>query len=164
MKIDTETQHYEESLLVPRDQEEVFAYIDDHSRFSSHMSKSSWMMGGGRMEVSTDSNRGQKVGSHILLSGSAFGISINLDEVVTQHQKPNLKVWETVGEPKLMVVGQYQMKIEIHPQGDKSHLTVSIDYRLPNKNVWLGRLFGMMYAKWCVRQMINGVRDHFATL
>jgi len=158
MKKDTEMQHYEESLLIPQSQEIVFAYIDDHSHFSSHMSKSSWMMGGGRMEVSTDSGHGQKIGSHIRLSGSAFGIPISLDEVVTQYQKPQIKVWETVGEPKLLVVGQYQMKIGIQPQDSKSYLSVSIDYMLPDKYAWLGKLFGKMYAKWCVRQMINGAR------
>jgi len=25
----------------------------------------------------------------------------------------------------------------------------------------LGVLFGDMYAKWCVRQMLNGVVEHF---
>ena len=136
----------------------IFDFVDDHRNLSSHMSKSSWMMGGGRMEVSTDSGHGQKIGSHICLSGSAFGIPINLDEVVTQYQKPRIKVWETVGAPKLLVVGQYQMKIEIQPQDGKSHLSVSIDYKLPDKNAWLGKLFGKMYAKWCVKQMINGAR------
>jgi len=28
-------------------------------------------------------------------------------------------------------------------------------------NVWLGQLFSGVYAKWCVQQMIKGVRNHF---
>jgi hypothetical protein len=32
---------------------------------------------------------------------------------------------------------------------------------LPEKDVWLGKLFGKMYAKWCVRQMLYSVRDNF---
>ena len=43
-------------------------------------------------------------------------------------------------------------------------MTVFIDYALPDGVVtyWLGRLFGGMYAKWCVNQMLDGVVTHFA--
>ena len=154
-------QHYEESSIIPATSEKIFTYIDDHTRFSSHMNKSSWMMGGGKMETTVDEGRGQKIGSHILLSGSAFGIKIFLDEVVTSHEPPFRKAWETVGTPKLLIVGSYGMGIEIKPQNGQSQLCVSIDYDLPPTNVWLGRLFSGVYAKWCVRQMINGTRDEF---
>ena len=29
--------HYEESSVIPATAEKIFAYIDDHTRFSSHM-------------------------------------------------------------------------------------------------------------------------------
>lgn len=57
--------HYEESALIPTSPEELFTYVDDHKRFSSHMGKSSWMMGGGRMDTSVDAGRGREIGSHI---------------------------------------------------------------------------------------------------
>lgn len=41
------TRHYEESTAIPASAQQVFDFVDDHSRFSSHMSQSSWMMGGG---------------------------------------------------------------------------------------------------------------------
>ena len=34
--------HYEESSVIPANAGKVFAYIDDHTRISSHMNKSSW--------------------------------------------------------------------------------------------------------------------------
>jgi hypothetical protein len=89
--------------------EEVFAFIDDHSQFASHMSQSSWMMGGGRMLVDVDAARGQAVGSHIRLSGKVFGVRLFLDEVVTRRNPPTDKVWETVGIPRLLVIGSYRM-------------------------------------------------------
>lgn len=153
--------HYDNSAFIPVSAEELFAYVDDPARFSSHMSQSSWMMGGGTMDVSVDAGRGQKVGSHIRLSGKAFGISLFLDEVVTRHEPPLLKAWETVGSPKLLVVGQYRMAIEIIPHDGGSLLRVSIDYALPTAHAWIGRMFGGAYAKWCVRQMIRGASDHF---
>lgn len=155
------TRHYEESSIIPATAEKIFAYIDDHTRFSSHMNKSSLMMGGGKMETKVDGGKGQQVGSHILLSGTAFGIKIFLDEVVTSRKPPFIKTWETVGTPKLLIIGSYGMGIEIKPQNTKSVLRVFIDYNLPATNTWLGRIFSEVYAKWCVRKMIKGTHNEF---
>ena len=119
-------------------------------------------MGGGKMDTHVDEGKGQKVGSHIRMNGKVFGINLFLDEVVTEHKPPSRKVWETVGNPKLFVIGNYQMGVEIYPQRDKSKLKVFIDYDLPTgPSKLLGVLFGAMYAKWCVRQMWSGVIEHF---
>ena len=155
--------HYEDSLKVPASPEDVFAFVDDFGRFSSHMSQSSWMMGGGKMEISVDEGQGKKVGSLVRMGGRIFGIYLHLDEVVTEHDPPRAKVWKTVGAPKLLVIGQYQMALTIRPLADKSSLLrISIDYELPTRNAWMGKLFGQMYAKWCVQQMIQGVRHQLA--
>ncbi len=153
--------HYEESTIISSSPDKIFNYVDDHSRFSSHMSKSSWMLGGGSMNVITDKDYGQKVGSHIRLSGIAFGIPIALDEVVIRHEPPYVKTWKTVGTPKLLIIGHYTMGIEIKPQSSQSLIRVFINYDLPITNAWLGTLFSGFYAKWCVKQMINGVRNEF---
>lgn len=153
--------HYEDSVLVPADAEKVFAFIDDHTRLSSHMNTSSWMMGGGRMDTSIDAGHGQEIGSHIRMSGKVFGISIFLDEVVTRREPPRIKIWETVGTPRLLVIDQYRMTVEIQPQENGSLLRVSIDYNLPTTNRLLGKLFSGYYAKWCVQQMIKDARSYF---
>jgi len=155
-------QHYENSVLVPANMAETFSFIDDHTRLSSHMNKSSWMMGGGRMDTSVDARRGQEIGSHIRMNGKVFWIKFSLDEVVTRREPPRVKIWETIGTPKLLVIDHYRMKVEIEPQENGSLLRVSIDYNLPKMNVWLGKLFGGYYAKWCVRQMIKDARDQFS--
>jgi hypothetical protein len=141
----------------------VFAFIDDHSRFSSHMSQSSWMMGGGRMRVELDEQRGQAVGSHIRLVGSAFGLKLFLEEVVTRREPPRRKEWETVGTPRLLVIGSYAMGVEISSDGNGSRLRVFIDYQLPGGSFsrWLGGCFAGLYARWCVKQMLTGVADRF---
>ena len=155
--------HYESRVLIKAPAEDVFAYVDDPAHLSSHMDESSWMMGGGRMDISVDDGRGQRVGSHIRLSGKVFGVTLFLDEEVTRREPPRMKVWETVGNLRLLVIGHYRMGVEVEPQESNSLLRVYIDYDLPLTNAWLGRLFGGIYAKWCVRQMIKGTRDHFAT-
>lgn len=154
--------HYEKSAIIHASPEKIFDFVDDHSRFSSHMNKSSWMMGGGKMNVETDEEKGQKVGSHIKMEGRVFGIKLFLDEVVIEHQSTTRKVWKTVGNIRLLVIGHYQIGIEISPQNDKSSLKVFIDYNLPSGIAWfLGYLFGGMYAKWCVKQMLSGVENNF---
>ena len=159
--MDTARRHYEKTALIPASAEELFGYIDDHARFSSHMNRSSWMMGGGRMTVSVDDGKGQKIGSHIRLNGTAFGMTLFLDEVVTRHEPPRIKTWETVGDLRLLVVGHYGMGIEITPRSFGSLMRVYIDYDLPTTNAWLGRLFAGMYATWCVGQMIKGAEGQF---
>lgn len=155
--------HYEETVLVSASPADIFAYADDHTRFSSHMNQSSWMMGGGRMKTKVDEGRGQIVGSHITMSGKVFGINLFLDEVVTQHEPPNRKVWETVGSPKLLVIGSYQLGFELTSLRSGTNFKVFIDYELPKSlsTRWVGYLFGSMYAKWCVRRMIQGVQEQF---
>ena len=157
------SKHYEENTIIKSDAESIFAYADVHTNFSSHMNKSSWMMGGGKMETKVDEGKGQKVGSHIRMSGNVFGINLSLDEVVTEHTPPYRKVWETVGKINLLVIDHYLLGFKIEPEKNNSKLTVFISYNLPHsaKTHWLGVLFGEMYAKWCVGQMIQGVKEHF---
>lgn len=113
------------------------------------------------MKTETDKRMGRAVGSHIRLSGKVLGISLFVDEVVTRREPPRLKVWETVGNPKLLVVGNYRMGLEIIGENGTSRLRVFIDYDLPARNAWLGKLFGGIYAKWCVRQMLQSAREKF---
>ena len=161
----TTGRHFEESAHIPASPKEVYDYVDDHSRFSSHMSESSWMMGGGKMNIEVDEGLGQKVGSHIRLSGKVFGLNLYLDEVVILHDPPRKKVWETVGNPRLLIIGNNRMGLEISEESKGSRLKVFIDYDLPKGGTrWLGRLFGRMYAKWCVGQMLRGAEGQFKNL
>ena len=156
------SRHYGNSKLINATVAEVFAYIDDHAHLSSHMNKPSWMMGGGRMNTSVDEGNGQRVGSHIRMNGKVLGIKLFLDEVVTRREPPLLKIWETIGKLRLLIIGHYRMGIELEPQASNSLLHVFIDYDLPLTNAWLGQLFGGFYAKWCVQRMLRDTNDHFA--
>ena len=105
--------------------------------------------------------QGRVVGSHIRLRGKVLGIHLFLDEVVTQHEPPYRKTWQTVGTAKLLVVGHYRMGLEITAETYGSRLRVFIDYELPTalSTRWFGYLFGGVYAKWCVRQMLQSARE-----
>jgi hypothetical protein len=144
--------------------EHVFAYVDDHTRLASHMSQSSWKMGGGRMAIELDEGRGQRVGSRIRLTGRVLGMALAVEEMVTERTPPHCKVWETTGTPKLVVIGHYRMGFEVTPQGQASRLRVFIDYALPERAParWLGRVLGRCYARWCTQQMVDDAVKHFA--
>ena len=93
-----------------------------------------------------------------------LGIPLWVEGEVVQRDPPVRKAWETVGEPHLLVIGRYRMSANIEARGDRSHVTIAIDYDWPAKAParWLGMLFGPMYARWCVRQMIQDLVREFS--
>jgi hypothetical protein len=158
------SQHEEYSGSMSAPVERAFDYLDDQTRLSAHMNKRSWKMGWGRMDVRLDAQHGKAVGSHIVLDGRVLGIRMFLDEVVTDRVPPFRKMWETVGEPRLLVIGHYRMGFELTPAGPKARLRVAIDYELPRAGFprFLGTLFGPLYAKWCTRRMVLDAQAAFS--
>ena len=148
--------HMETLARVAGEPHKVFAHLDDQTRLAEHMSKPSLMMGGGKMTYEFDEQKGQSVGSHIRMGGSAFGLQLSLDEVVTERIPPRRKVWQTVGTPRLVVIGSYEMGFELSATDQGSALRVWIDYELPPRG--LGRFvpaLGDAYARWCVNRMAS---------
>ena len=142
--------------------EAVFAHLDDQTRLAEHMEKPSAMMGGGRMTYRFDAGRGQAVGSHIQMGGSAFGVTMSVDEVVTERTPPSHKVWRTEGPVRLLIIGRYAMGFDIAPSPEGSQLTVWIDYDLPRGPFgWLALPLAAFYARWCVGRMARDAVDHF---
>ena len=156
--------HFEASAFIAAPPDIVFAYVDDPARLSSHMSQSSWMMAGSRMEIELDTDRGQTVGSRIRLRGKVFGVTLSVDEVVTARVPPYRKAWQTIGSPSLLVIGHYRMGFEIVLKEDGSLLRVYIDYSLPGDAParWLGWWFGSFYARWCTQRMVRDTAECFA--
>ena len=158
------TYHFEDEALIERREAELFAFVDKHSQLSAHMTRRSWMMGGGRMNISTDAGGFQRLGSRLRLAGRAFGLNLVLEEVVTVYQPPLVKIWKTVGAPKLLIIGDYKMGIDIRPDQSGALLRVFIDFNLPRGAIGqlLGYLLGSIYARWCVRNMVRDAKVHFS--
>ena len=68
--------HKEASAHVAAEPHKVFALLDDQAKLAEHMGKPSLMMGGGKMTYELDEQKGQAVGSHIRMGGSAFGLQL----------------------------------------------------------------------------------------
>lgn len=135
----------------------LFEHLDDPRRLASHMESGSAAMAGARMSIETDRLQGKAIGSVIRMRGRMLGLVLSLDEAVTEREPPRLKVWETLGEPQLLVIGAYRMGFRIEAAGNGSFLTVTIDYALPDGAMehLLGRLFAPAYARWCCRRMVE---------
>jgi hypothetical protein len=156
--------HEEAAGQVRAGVQDVFGFLDDHARVASHMSKPSLMMGGGKMATILDEARGRQVGSRITVRGRVFGLWLSLVERVIERVPPSRKVWETEGEPRLLVIGAYRMGFELSP-GSLTTVRVWIDYDLPSAGLarLVGKLLGSWYARWCVRRMLGDARravDH----
>ena len=158
------THHREATARVSASAREVFERLDDQTRLAEHMGRPSAMMGGGRMTYEFDVLRGQAVGSHIRMGGEAFGFRLFVDEVVTVRDPPRRKVWRTTGEPRLIIIGAYEMGFEIVDEGTSSRLRVWIDYARSDRG-WSRRVPALadLYARWCVGRMVSDAVQHFAS-
>ena len=158
------SRHHESATFVPATPARLFAHVDDHTRLASHMNRSSWMMGGGRMDIELDAGRGQRVGSRIRVAGRVWGLDLSLEEIVIERRPPHRKVWETTVPPRLLVIGHYRMGFAITPTGEGAQFRVFIDYALPETAParWLGYVFGHYYARWCTQRMVRDAWKHFA--
>jgi len=157
---------FERTVHVAATPTEVFGRLDDQTRLGAHMEERSAMMGGGRMTYEFDEGRGQSVGSHIEMGGSAFGVSLFVDEVITERRPPTHKVWRTIGPTQMLIIRDYEMGFDITADGPGSNLRVWINYTLPSG--FIGGLFGLLlaplYARWCVGRMTTDAARYFSTL
>ena len=152
--------HEEARCDVPAAPADVFEHIDRPERLSAHMARKSWRLGGASMSIETDSAGGHAVGSHIRLGGRVLGLALNVECIVTQREPPRFKAWQTVGTPRLLVIGPYRMSVAIEPWSRRgSRVIITIDYALPQNRIW--RWFGPTYARWCVRQMARDLARSF---
>ncbi|TCS11892.1 SRPBCC family protein [Caulobacter sp. BK020] len=154
---------FETVIDVATSPQQLFARLDEHARLAAHMQRRSAMMGGGRMTYEFDEGRGQAVGSHIRMGGSAFGLSLAVDEVVTERDPPRRKVWRTAGETRLMILDAYEMGFDLVATPTGSRLRVWITYELPKGLA--GRLLGLVlapaYARWCVGRMARDAAEQW---
>ena len=155
--------HDEVSVEVDTAPQALFDHLDDQEKLAAHMNKPSAMMMGGKMFYEFDAAKGRAVGSVIRMGGNFLWLNLFVEEVVTTHEPPWRKVWETRGKPALIVIGAYRMGFDIEAAGHASRLGVFIDYDLPSSllgNV-IGFLFAPLYARWCVKRMAEDARRKF---
>jgi len=156
--------HYETSGLLNSSIEGAFNYLDDHTKLSGHMNKSSWMMMGSQMLTEFDSAQGKSIGAKIIMRGKMMGVPLFVNEEITERIPQFKKTWETQGPQKLVILDQYKMGFILKPEGKEStKLTVFIDYCIPTSGFkhLLAVATAKIYAKWCTESMVKDAETHF---
>jgi hypothetical protein len=132
----------------------VFAFADDFSKLSSHMSTSSLMMMGSSVQTSFDG--GPRPSRRLACPDDRemLGDDLVLDEVVRVREPPYRKEWETIEHPRLLVIGDDRLGFEIASVGEYANLRAFIVYNLPSSPGLrlLGYVFERIYARWCVQR------------
>jgi uncharacterized membrane protein len=151
-----------ETVDIQAPAETVFAYVDDVRNVGWHMTeRSSMAMMGSRLKLEILSEHPSGLGATYRYSGTMMGLSLDFSESVTKYAPNREKVWRTIGEPRLLIISSYQMRLAIEPRSaSSSRLTISIAYELPRSPLWrlIGRLLTGPYSRWCLRQMVGDTK------
>ena len=157
-----------QSALIDRPAERVFAYVDDIRNLARHMSESSSMpMMGSKLKLEILTTQPTGIGAIYRYSGRMMGLTIDFSETVTAYVPGRQKVWRTIGEPRLLIIKGYEMRVDVEPVPPKSsRLTIGIDYELPRFGLWrvIGWMLADAYSRWCLASMVNGTKHDLEQL
>ena len=122
-----------ETVDIQAPAQEVFAHIDDIRNVGGHMTEESSMaMMGSKLKVEVLSSNPTGLGATYRYSGKMMGLTLDFSESVTKYVRNREKVWQTIGEPRLLIMSSYEMRLSVEPlRPSSSRLTVSISYELP---------------------------------
>jgi hypothetical protein len=151
-----------ETVEIRAPAEHVFAYVDDIRNVGWHMTeRSSMAMMGSRLTLEILSAQPTGLGATYRYSGTMMGLSVDFSESVTRYIPNREKIWHTIGEPRLLIIASYEMRLAVEPlSASSSRLTISIAYGLPRSPLWrlIGRVLAGPYSRWCLRQMVGDAR------
>jgi len=137
--------------------EKVFSCIDDLGVTGMHMTKSSAMMVGSKLNLEYLTTNHTGLGSKYRWTGTMMGMKMDFTVEVTKWIEGVEKVWETRGEAKMIIYSWYRMNLFVKPINSGTEATLSITYEKPKG--WLARilsaLFADWYCKWCLKNMLN---------
>src|SRR5687768_413257 len=138
----------------------VFDAIDDLGVTGMHMTKSSGMMMGSKLHLQYLTENHTGLNSMYKWTGKMMGMNMDFTVRVTRWLKGIEKIWETVGEAKMIIYSWYRMHLIISEYHDHTLAKLSISYEKPNG--WLAKvisfLFADMYCRWCLKSMLEDAK------
>ena len=140
--------------------EQVFKCIDDLGVTGMHMTKSSMMMMGSKLNLKFLTEKHTGLASKYKWTGKMMGMAMDFTVEVTKWIPPKEKIWETIGDTKLIIYSWYRMHLLILPASNGCTAELSISYEKPKGffNKILSFLFADWYCKWCLKQMLNDAK------
>ena len=139
---------------------QVFRSIDDLGVTGMHMTKSSMMMMGSKLDLRFLTNNKTGPGSRYRWTGSMMGLNMDFTVAVTKWTDGKEKVWETIGPAKLIIYSWYRMNLMVKTIDSGAEAILSISYEKPHGfiNKILSFLFADLYCRWCLRQMLGDAK------
>jgi hypothetical protein len=151
-----------QTVSIAASSERVFAYVDDIRNLARHMSENrSVPMMGSKLKLEIVTTEPTGIGATYRYSGQMLGLVLDFSETVITYVAGREKIWRTVGNPKLLIMRGYEMRVLVEPVTPaSSNLTISIDYELPVSGFWraAGWLLAPVYSRWCLTGMIIGIK------
>lgn len=137
--------------------DKVFSYLDDLGITGMHMTKSSGMMMGSKLHLEFLSPHHAGLGSKYQWKGKMMGVKMDFTVEVTKWIEGVEKIWETVGQARMIIYSWYRMQLIVVPNGNMSEATLSITYKRPKP--WFAKiisfLFADWYCNWCLKNMLQ---------
>ncbi len=154
------TYHLSQSVQIAASPAAVFAHVDDIHNTGWHMEKSSMPLMGSKMNVEVLSDNHSGLGATYRWTGQVLGMPLDFTETVVKWVPNKERVWRTIGEPKIIIMDNYEMAFVVRPVGVGSEFTVEISYELPKTffGKFLGLVLGNWYSKWCLNSMCNDAK------
>jgi hypothetical protein len=141
----------------PAPPEEVFHVIDDLGVTGGHMTSSSAMMMGTKLQLEYLTKQHTGLDTRYRWTGKMMGMQMDFTVAVTKWLPGKEKVWETIGQAKLILYSWYRMMLVLEPATPGTKATLSITYKRPKGilNNILSFLFANLYCAWCLNKMLS---------
>lgn len=139
---------------------DVFKCIDDLGVTGMHMTQSSMMMMGSKLNLEFLTENHTGFASKYRWTGKMMGMLMDFTVEVTKWISPKEKIWETIGDTKLIIYSWYRMHLLIVPGPGGCKAELSICYEKPKGffNKILSFLFADWYCKWCLKHMLGDAK------
>jgi len=135
----------------------VFQKIDDLGVTGMHMTESSMMMMGSKLNLQYLSENEKGLGTKYRWTGKIMGMEMDFTVEVTRWIPGKEKTWETVGLAKLIIFSWYRMHLDVSETEEGALATLSISYERPKGILYqfLSFLLADFYCIWCLNNMLN---------
>lgn len=139
------------------DPQKVFKEIDDLGVTGMHMTKSSMMMMGSKLHLKFLTPHHTGLGSRYRWTGTMMGLKMDFTVEVTSWIEGLEKIWETIGETKLIIYSWYKMELHVQEIVSGTKAQLSIAYEKPKEffNRIISFLLADWYCRWCLRKMLE---------
>ncbi|WP_276374237.1 hypothetical protein [Chryseolinea sp. H1M3-3] len=143
--------------------QQVFNTIDDLGVTGMHMTESSGMMMGSKLNLEFLTTNKTGIGSRYRWTGKMMGLMMNFTVEVTKWINGVEKVWETIGETKLIIYSWYRMKLLLKDVNGNTEAELSISYEKPKGllNKILCFFLADWYCRWCLKKMLGDAKKVF---